>query len=407
MAADGEAFLLQPGQGDRDGRLPAGRWPGPGRRPWTGRGSPGGRAAGRPAASSGSGGRPGRPRPGTDGRGPPRRRGTGPRGAAVVPPRTTAPRPGRARLTARRSRRQLVEPRLPLARRGARRSRSSAGRAARRGRAGRGGPARRPARWRPGRAGPGRAGSTGRPRRSWTARLRRSSSGASSRKVNGRPLRISCASTDGSVVSRTTTVTRPDSIRLDQLRSGRRCPWPRAGSRPASGGRGGDRGSPAARAPRSPGRRPASGRPRPSGRRIPSAGWPAGSCVPPRIRSTARDRFRFHRHRAANIGEVSTACRTTPSTVLEARNFGTRSSGKLCCGPRDSKIASSLAAACSSKSKVTQNRLRSASPSARLSRAPNGACPTSCIPPVSSKNRSSTMVSMVGSTPSAASPAAR
>ena len=59
---------------------------------------------------------------------------------------------------------------------------------------------------------PSSRASTGRPRRSGTARLRRSSSGASSRKVNGRPFRISCASTDGSVVSRTTTVTRPDSI---------------------------------------------------------------------------------------------------------------------------------------------------------------------------------------------------
>ena len=36
-----------------------------------------------------------------------------------------------------------------------------------------------------------------------------------------------------------------------------------------------------------------------------------GFFLPPRIRSTASDRFRFHRHRAANIGEVSTACRTT------------------------------------------------------------------------------------------------
>ena len=86
---------------------------------------------------------------------------------------------------------------------------------------------------------------------------------------------------------------------------------------------------------------------------------------------------------------------------------GTWSSGKLCCGPSDSKIASSLAAACSSKSNVTQNRLRSASPSARLSRAPNGACPTSCMPPLSSKNRSSTMVSMRGQHARAAASPAR
>ena len=49
------------------------------------------------------------------------------------------------------------------------------------------------------------------------------------------------------------------------------------------------------------------------------------------------------------------------------------SSGKLCCGPIDNKIASSEAAACSSKSKVRQNFLRSARPQARLMRAPNGA----------------------------------
>ena len=133
----------------------------------------------------------------------------------------------------------------------------------------------------------------------------------------------------------------------------------------------------------------------------------AGFLRPPRILSTASARFRFHRHRAANIGEVRTAWRTTSSTVLEARNLGTRSSGKLCWGPRESRMASSLAAACSSKSNVTQNRLRSASPRARFRRAPNGACPTNCIPPLSSKNRSRTMVSLVGRVPSAASPAPR
>ncbi len=132
--------------------------------------------------------------------------------------------------------------------------------------------------------------------------------------------------------------------------------------------------------------------------------WMAGGFfLPPRIRSTVSEVFRFHRHRAANIGDVSTACLTTSSTVPDARNFGTRSSGKLCCGPSDSRMASSLAAACSSKSKVTQNRFRSASPSARLSLAPKGVWPTSCMPPASSKNRSSTIVSMVGSTPSWAS----
>ena len=45
-----------------------------------------------------------------------------------------------------------------------------------------------------------------------TARVRRSSSGASSRNVNGRPFRISCASGEGSVVSRRCRLTPPDSI---------------------------------------------------------------------------------------------------------------------------------------------------------------------------------------------------
>ena len=128
---------------------------------------------------------------------------------------------------------------------------------------------------------------------------------------------------------------------------------------------------------------------------------------PPRIRSTVSDVFRFHRQRDWKSGAVSTACRTTCSTDAEARNLGTRSSGKLCCGPRDSRIASSLADASSSKSNVTQNRLRSASPNARLSRAPNGACPTSCMPPASSKKRSRMIVSIVGSAPSEASAACR
>ena len=136
--------------------------------------------------------------------------------------------------------------------------------------------------------------------------------------------------------------------------------------------------------------------------------WIAGGFFrPPRIRSTVSEVFRFHRQRAANSGEVSTACRTTCSTVGEARNRGTLSSGKLCCGPSDSRMALSLAAACSSKSNVTQNRLRSASPNARLTRTPNGACPMSCMPPALSKNRSRMITFMVGSAPSAARPARR
>ena len=49
----------------------------------------------------------------------------------------------------------------------------------------------------------------------------------------------------------------------------------------------------------------------------------------------------------------------------------------LACGPRLSTMASSFAAAWSSKPKPTQNFLRSARPHARLMREPKGACTTS------------------------------
>ena len=68
--------------------------------------------------------------------------------------------------------------------------------------------------------------------------------------------------------------------------------------------------------------------------------------------------------------------------------------GKLCCGPSESTTPLSSALACSSKSKLRQNRLRSARPQARLIRAPSGAWITSCMPPDSSKNRSKTICSL-------------
>ena len=54
------------------------------------------------------------------------------------------------------------------------------------------------------------------------------------------------------------------------------------------------------------------------------------------------------------------------------RNRGTSSNGKLWVSPSDSTIASSVAAACSSKLNVRQNFLRSARPRLRLMRPPNG-----------------------------------
>src|SRR2546430_2148661 len=119
----------------------------------------------------------------------------------------------------------------------------------------------------------------------------------------------------------------------------------------------------------------------------------------PRDRRTARARVAFQRHREPNIGASSIACTSRCSAVSGFRYWNTSSSGKLCCGPSERTIASSVAAAWSSKLKLRQNRLRSARPHARLTRLPNGACSTSCMPPASSKKRSSTSVCCVGMTP--------
>src|SRR6266702_4217734 len=124
-----------------------------------------------------------------------------------------------------------------------------------------------------------------------------------------------------------------------------------------------------------------------------------GTFLPPRNRSTAGARVAFQRQREPNIGASSMACTSRCSAVAGFRYWKTSSSGKLCWGPSESTIASSVAAAWSSKLKLRQNRLRSASPHARLTRLPNGACSTSCIPPASSKKRSSTRVCWVGMTP--------
>ena len=130
-----------------------------------------------------------------------------------------------------------------------------------------------------------------------------------------------------------------------------------------------------------------------------------GTRLPPRLRSSVSDRIAFHRQRVSNIGACSAAC-TSSSSTSSARNIeNTVSSGKLCWGPSDSTIPSSVAAACSSKSKDRQNRLRSAIPQARLIRPPNGAWMMSCMPPASSKNRSATTRVWVGTPPSTAAPA--
>src|SRR6185436_8120298 len=86
-------------------------------------------------------------------------------------------------------------------------------------------------------------------------------------------------------------------------------------------------------------------------------------------------------------------------TVLEFKYRKTSSSGNECCVPSEITIASSVAAACSSKLNERQKRFRRANPQARLIRLPKGACKTSCMPPDSSKKRSSTSVCCDGITP--------
>src|ERR1700746_645829 len=64
----------------------------------------------------------------------------------------------------------------------------------------------------------------------------------------------------------------------------------------------------------------------------------------------------------------------------------------------------SVAAACNSKLKLRQKRLRSANPQALLILPPKGAWITNCIPPPSSKKRSATTVFCVGTEPNTARP---
>ena len=125
--------------------------------------------------------------------------------------------------------------------------------------------------------------------------------------------------------------------------------------------------------------------------------WICGGVrLPPELRRMASEMLAFQRQRAVNIGESSIAWISVSSTVLLLRKRATLSSSKLCVSPSDSTMASSVAAACSSKLNVRQNFLRSARPKARLMRAPYGAWMMSCMPPDSSKKRSNTSVSQRG-----------
>src|SRR5215471_4583105 len=121
--------------------------------------------------------------------------------------------------------------------------------------------------------------------------------------------------------------------------------------------------------------------------------------APPRNRGTARERVAFQRQRIVNIGASSSAWTKRSRTVLELRYRKTSSSGNECCVPSEITIASSVAAAWSSKLNERQKRFRSAKPQARLIRLPKGPCNTSCIPPDSSKKRSSTSACCEGIAP--------
>ena len=123
----------------------------------------------------------------------------------------------------------------------------------------------------------------------------------------------------------------------------------------------------------------------------------------PCCRSTARARVTFHRQRTLEHGHgqqgllQQVAGRSADVSIPNRLSIG-----KLCCGPSESTMPSSSAAACSSKSKLRQNRLRRARPQALLIRAPSGAWITSCMPPDSSKNRSKTISLAGGHQPTAA-----
>ena len=131
--------------------------------------------------------------------------------------------------------------------------------------------------------------------------------------------------------------------------------------------------------------------------------------LPPAAEAQERERaVAFQRQRVANIGASSSAWTSSGAYRLRAADTERRPRARSCgWSTSDRTIASSVAAACSSKLNLRQNRLRSASPHARLMRLPNGAWITSCMPPDSSKKRSSTTVFSVGSAPSAARAAAR
>src|SRR6266403_5689124 len=130
-----------------------------------------------------------------------------------------------------------------------------------------------------------------------------------------------------------------------------------------------------------------------------------GTFLPPRKRRSASERPASQRQRVVKSGEGRTACSRTERTELGWRKWKTSPRGKLCCSLKEIFKPLSVAAACSSKLKERQKRLRSASPQALLMRAPKGAWMINCMPPLSSKKRSAMTVFCVGMVPRIARPA--
>ena len=87
-----------------------------------------------------------------------------------------------------------------------------------------------------------------------------------------------------------------------------------------------------------------------------------GTLRPPSTRGSASARVASQRQRMGNMGDWSAAWVSTSSMRSDESISKIDASGKQCCGPSESSTPSSVAAACSSKSKARQKRLRSARP---------------------------------------------
>ena len=173
-----------------------------------------------------------------------------------------------------------------------------------------------------------------------TARVRRSSSGASSRNAYGLAFRISCAKhgrlgrlarhgADLAVGERLEHARRPCGVhRLDQAVAHRLAHQRVVGDLDRRRRRG------------CPGSRAGRGRPRRADPPRACAGAAAARAGRPGSAASASERVAFQRQRVSNIGACSAAC---VSSSLDVRSGAASrrpiSSGKLCCGPSESSDA--------------------------------------------------------------------